>query len=704
MAFFQTENLWVNELADGVAALVLDVQGSIGNSLSLAMLKDLGRALDAIEEAGRFRLLLLRSGKSSHFARGPGIEDLATFRTAEDFANLAKQGQEVLNRLAALAIPSVAVIAGSCQGGGLELALACDYRVLVDEPKTRLGFSDLEVGLSPAWGGTQRLPRIIGLERSLHMLLGDRQLAAFTALEWGLADAVVQSSQSQPPDFLDHPEKRTRHGLPLRTWRQRLMEGFRGGRWLILRGMERILKRRVPDDLPAPWEILALLRQGPDQDMAAGLKKEKEALVRLGQSDAFRNLLQARLMREQIRQVRFPSQDARRLRRIGVVGAGTRGSQLVFLAVTRGCQVVIRERDETALGTALFQLLPLFQQAVRQGNMPASDVQKNLAAINGTTAWKGFADLDLVLESAGADVKDPAKLFQELEAQTGPETMLIAASGRSLQELRKNLKDPDRVAGLHFVSPVSKGSVVEVVQGPSVKPAMVRELAAWVVHLGGLPILVRDSPGHLVQRVWLAAIHEALLLLQQGFAVERIDESLRRFGMTRGPLELADLIGLNRLADLAATLSERFPGMGVFCSRMVSNGWRGHKTKLGFYQYDKRRRPSNPHVRALARELKDPSLAEEGPLSTSEQDSVVRNRIVARTINEAAWCWQEEVVKAPEDLDLAMTASGWAPHRGGPLTYARQQGIDVVILWLNELARERGPRFLPCPALEKLRT
>ena len=717
MAFLQLQNLWVSELADGVASLVLDVPGGRNNHINRRVLDELEQALDRVESDGRFRLLVIKSGKENQFAAGPGLDDLAALKRPEEFADLAEKGQHVCARLQSLLLPTVAVVSGVCQGGGLELALACDYRVMVQNPSARLTLAGSDLGLMPAWGATQRLPRLIGLERSLQMLLGDRPLSPEQARQWGLADAVVQQSDELPPAFLGDAHKRPLGFLPGRTWRQWLIERFRWGRWLILNGADSVLKRRLPDELPGPWEILEAVRCGLDQGMPAGLERERAALARLSQQPAFRNLLRIQQDITRIRRDAGSTPDGRDdtaisasptgypFSRIGIVGAGATGLQFLTLAVSRGCHVVVREANETALGQALFLVLSHFVAAVQAGTLSADDFQKQMAAIQGTTAWKGFRDLDLVLETLGPDPNQRKQMLQQMEQETEPRTWLVAATGdQSLGELRDGLMHPERVGGLHCVPPVARGSVFEVVGPPAVEPRLAGDLSAFVVRLGGIPVLIQDRPGLLVQRIWLAAILEAMLLLQEHVPVDRIDEALRRFGMLRGPLEFADLIGLQRLENLAAGLESILPARFYFdplLGLMIDQGWLGQKSKLGFYRHEKKSKRPNPKLPGLIRAEQGLDVKVEF-LSPQEQRERCQERIVARSVNEAAWCLHEGVAGDARTIDLAMALSGWAPHRGGPLTYARQQGTRATVDLLARLAQQCGERFLPCPALPGL--
>ncbi len=261
MAYFQTENLWINRHPDGVAELTLDVPGGKVNTLTPSVLADLDRALTRVADDPDFRFLVIRTGKTASFFAGPPPHVLAGM-TPDDFGLLSAQGQDLCNKLANLRLPSLAVISGGCLGGGLDLALACDYRLALNKRTTIFGFPDLELGLIPMWGGTRRLVNLVGLERGLQMLLGSRRLLPPAAKTWGLVDEVTDEASPPLADFLSRPKRGPRLGLPLRTWRQKITESTGWGRRLLLRGAERLLRRRLPDDMPAPWLALETVGTG----------------------------------------------------------------------------------------------------------------------------------------------------------------------------------------------------------------------------------------------------------------------------------------------------------------------------------------------------------------------------------------------------------------------------------------------------------
>jgi len=708
MAFFQAGTLWVNQLADGVAVLVLDVPDRKVNVLGPQALTDLEEALARIGAETSFRLLIIRSGKPNSFCAGADVREFAAGGSAADYAALSARGQQLFEKLANLRVPSAAVIGGACLGGGLELALACDYRVVVDKPDTRLGFPEIELGLIPGWGGTQQLPRVVGLEHALQMILGGRRLGAEESLRWGLADSLTDEPEQEPSALLAEPKKRPRPDVPLSTWRAWALESNWLGRRLIFRGARHVLQQRLPDDMPAPWEALEAVKIGVQKGMAAGLAYEREAIGRLATSPACRHLVDLFLQREQTRKIPALPEGRGPIRRIGIIGAGTMGAGIAQLAVLHGCEVVVREAGETALGLAMLRLMALLQRAADRGVFPASEMNGKLANIHGTTAWKGFENVDLVVEAATEDLALKKKLFQQAEEHTAANTILASnTSSLRIQDIQDSLMHPERVAGLHFFNPVHKMPLVEVARTPATSQDVINLLMAWAATLGKTPLVVRDSPGFVVNRVLMPYFNEAVLLVSEGMSIERVDEAMRRFGMPMGPLEVLDQVGLDVAAYIARAVApvfgERFQLQPAF-ALMAERQWLGVKTKAGFYRYRGRKKNVNRlAVNALraASEADAPYGME--AMSRADQLTEVRERLVGLMVNEAARCLEEGLAEDANAIDLAMVlGSGWAPHRGGPLCYAREQGRDTIIDSLIQLAQRLGERFQPCEEIKRL--
>lgn len=701
MAFFQTTSLWVNQLADGVVALVLDTPGGSLNQLTPEVLHDIETALDRIADEPSFRLLVLRSGKPVSFCHGLAANLLDTLPAPEGFVALAEQGQRVCAKLSDLPQPSVAVIAGGCLGAGLELALACDYRVVVDRPGTVLGFPEAEIGLIPAWGGTQRLPRLVGLERSLLMLIGARRLGAGEAQAWGLADDVTVEGDERPPEFLSEPRKHDWSRPRRHSWRQTLREGNPIGRWLVLRGAGHILRERLPDDLPAPWEVLEAVRiAGRGGSLEDGLTHERAALGRLAQSAAFRNLRRLHRLRERRRDELNRLASAAPSTRLAVLGSEPLALTLMAQVIRQGSEIVVRERDKDHLTAVLEWLLRHFGDEVRGGSISQGHYERALTAIRGTYTWTHFDTIDLALDLAFRGAEEQQDLFREMSAQVRPQTVL--AVGRLVQPmapLREGIAQPGRVVGLRFAEPLGKGSLVEVAYDPTTDAAATQRVIAWAAGLGYTPLLVADRPGLLVLRVLLAAINEAALLVREGLTIRRVDQALRRFGFAHGPLEHADRIGLDRIAEQITTLAPTYTGRIAFetgFALLAKLDWTGETAGLGFYRHSRHgRRPRSEVERLWRRQSQGEAAAELPPFSDSDQVRLAQRRVVALVVNEAVRCLDEGVVPDKATLDFALCLAFWPPHRGGPLCYARQQGPAALAAECRELARKYGPRFEP---------
>jgi 3-hydroxyacyl-CoA dehydrogenase/enoyl-CoA hydratase/3-hydroxybutyryl-CoA epimerase len=701
MTFLQTDNLRMERRSDGVAVLWFDVPNRPLNVFSRQVLADLDRALDAVAADTSVRALVVRSAKPAGFLAGADLHEFSSVRTPEDAMALSALGQRLFDKVADLRVPVIAVIHGPCLGGGLEFALACDYRLVLDQPGTQIGLPEIELGLLPGWGGTQRLPRVVGLERALQVILAGRRLGARDAWRWGLADAIVTGPDvdawTRDPNAL---KKRPRTGLPLRTWRQRLIESNFLGRRVIFAGAERILKRRVPDDMPAPREALEAVRVGLAQGLAAGLTREREATGRLAVTPPCRSLVGLFFAREKARKLPAEARRAaqEKIRRVGIVGAGTMGAGIAQLAALRGHEVVLQEVDEGALGAGILKIDALFAKAVQRRLITEEEWRQRLAAVKGTLTWEGFADVDLVIEAALEDLEVKRGVFRELEKRTRPSAALATnTSSLPVRQLQEGLANPGRVAGLHFFNPVHKMPLVEVARAPATDAATVELLAHWAIVLGKTPVVVQDSPGFVVNRVLMPYLNEAVLLVAEGMDVEEVDRVMVRFGMPMGPLELLDQVGLDVAAHIARSVrpafGDRFAPNPAF-EQMAERGWLGQKSKWGFYRYHGKSRTVNEAAVVL--------LRESAPAGPAVEPASARDRMVLSMVNEAAACLGEGLADGAEAIDLAIVlGTGWAPHRGGPLHYADDRGPGDVARTLAGLAQRLGPRFEPCPELRR---
>ncbi len=708
MPFFHSQNVTVDIEGD-LALLRLDVPGRSVNVFTRQVLQDLDAALDRLASNTTLRVLVLRSMKKSGFVAGADIQQFAGVTSAEQAVALSAAGQKLFDRLELLPLASLAIIHGPCLGGGLELALACDYRLAIDAPSTQLGLPEVELGLLPGWGGTQRLPRVVGLEPALTMILAGKRLGAREALRWGLVDAVAHSEAKQKVQLaalIDRARdkgKRRRHGLPLRTWRQRLIESTAIGRGVILRAARRQMERRVWEDFPAPAEALETIRTGLKQGMPAGLAREREAIGRLALTPACHNLVRVFLEREQARKP--VGAEGEPVRRVGVVGAGTMGAGVAQLAAIRGCEVIVQETDADALGRGILRITELFQKAAERGILGPAEYKERLSAVKGTTTWEGFGGVDLVIEAVLEDPAVKKQVFRNLESIVGPDTVLATnTSSLTVAELQEGLRHPERMGGLHFFNPVHRMDLVEVVRAPATDEESLKLLTRWALALGKTPIRVNDSPGFVVNRVLMPYLNEAVLLVNEGMDVDEVDSTMRHFGMPMGPLELLDQVGLDVAAHIADVirprLGEKHAPNPAF-RRLSESGWLGAKVKAGFYRHSGKKTRVNKDVLPLVRSEPAPSATVVRGLPPAVRRQQARERLVLLAVNEAAACLGEGLAEA-SSIDLALIlGTGWAPHRGGPLHYADTFGLAKAVERLEEFTRLFGPRYEPCEELRR---
>ncbi len=699
MAFFQAQHVWVEEAGDGVATLVLDAPGK-ANHLNRTVLEELDQALIRIEAEPRFQLCVLSSKKTSSFCHGAAAAAFKDLQTPDAWEAFSALGQRVCDRLTQLRTPTVALIAGACLGGGLELALACDWRVAVDKPVTQLGFTELEWGLAPSWGGIGRILHLAGLERGLHMLLGDKKLSAREAQRWGLVDELVKADSSEPPLCVRQARKRTAADRPRRTWRQRLLESIPWGRRLMLRAAERVLRRRVPDDMPAPWELLAAIRVHIQHGDAAAKEHVHAAMGRLGTSAACRNLLRLKLLHEERR-----AADAAlpRPKNIGILGATPLALHLATQAAVKGCHVVLREKDELTLGMASLRLVKTLQDEVTHGAMTEEMFKSNVNRIRPTVSWKGFDELELVIDATHGAVEAEQRLLRELESQVPPEAVIACVRPwRALAGWQPLLHQPGRAVGMHFPPPVGRSPLVEVLAAPATSEHAIRCVRGFAAMLGKTTVVAQEPSGGLVQRVVGAGINEALHLLHEGHPPERLEHAMHRFGMVYGLLELVDWLGVDEIVLSADRLSSALGESAAehpVVQHLIEQRWLGVKSGIGFYRH---RGSTQTPNRALSRWLRRSFAQKMTPMSAAEHQKHVQMRLIGRMVNEAFRCLGDGVVSSSVEIDLALMLVGWAPHRGGPCRYAEQTGYAATVEMLEQLAQRHGPRYAACSTLRRM--
>ncbi len=666
---------WRLSVDDGIAWLVLDRAGESANTLSKEVLKEFEAALEKGVE-GRPRALVIRSAKKSGFAAGADIRD---FRGVTDRAAIEQRLHEahrIIDRLERLAIPTIAVIHGHCLGGGLELALACDYRIAV--PGAKLGFPEVLLGLHPGLGGTFRLPALIDPIQAMTMMLTGRSVHAQKARRLGLVDAVLEERHVAAAV---EAAAAGQLGRARRSWKVKALN-LPPIRKLAAQRMWTAAEKRAPSKhYPAPHRLIALWeRHGADRRtmQAAEVRSFAELLA----GETAQNLIRVFFLREGLRAL---GKGDSGVGHVHVIGAGAMGAEIAAWCAAQGLRVSLADLDRKALGKAV-GIARKFHERKLHSRIERRDALDRLMP---DFAGDAVAKADLVIEAIAEKPEAKRRIFADIAPRMKPDAILATnTSSLSLEALRQGLPHPERFVGIHFFNPVTRMELVEVVAHDQAEAETLRRARNFCGDIGRLPAPVRDSPGFLVNRALTPYLVEAFLLLGEGVKKETVDRAAEDFGMPMGPIELADRVGLDIGLEVANSLRQAFPDevpeMPAWLKQKVEKGELGRKTGKGLYDYDDKGEPRK-------------SAAAEPPPGMAD-------RLVLPMLNTCVRLLREGVTEDADTVDAAMIfATGFAPFRGGPLHYARSRGVDDVIAALTRLSEQHGPRFAPDEGWEKLR-
>ncbi len=653
--------------ADGIAWLTFDMQGSGTNTLGSAPMRELDARLAEIE-AAKPRAVILRSAKDGGFVAGADITEFAGLTDLEQAYQLVRTGQKVFDRLAALPVPTVAAIHGFALGGGLELALACDYRVGADDGKLNLGLPEVMLGVHPGFGGTVRAPRLVGAPAALDLMLTGKSVRAGEALKLGLVDRLA------PRDRLaDAAREIARAAPPPR----RPPLGRRALAWPLVRSFvasqarKQVARRANPAHYPAPYAILELFERHGAAG-AAAYEAEARSIAQLFLSEQSRNLVRVFFLQNRMKSL--GGQSKRKFARVHVVGAGVMGGDIAAWCASRGLTVTLQDRELKYVEPALARAREFFGKRARDPAGSAEMAARLTADVDGA----GVPDADVVIEAIFENADAKRGLYAKLEPRMKPGAILATnTSSIVLEDLARNLADPGRLVGLHFFNPVAKMMLVEVIRSGRTSAEVVEDTLAFTRRLDKLPLPCRSSPGFVVNRVLMPYMTEAMLAADEGVPLALIDRVAVEFGMPMGPIELADTVGLDVASHVGRILAEAF-GMAVprGTAELVAAGHLGRKSGRGYYEW-RDGRPVKPE-------------------SAGRAPDDLGDRLVLQYLNEAVACLREGVVEDEDLLDAGMIfGTGFAPFRGGPLHYARARGVAAIVTRLQALASRHGPRFRP---------
>jgi len=625
-----------------------------------------------------------RLGRERFFVAGADLKTLLKQAQTGDLRAFIAEGQRIFNRLAELRIPTAAAIHGACAGGGYEVTLACDHRVGSDDPSTRIGLPETTLGLIPAWGGCTRLPRLIGADRAADVILRGKLYSAQEALELGLIDEVAPRDQ-----LVDVARKKLRDGKRKPSPAPKIDQ-------------EIPVPRNQRNHNPAPARALEVIKNGLFASAQQSLAFELDAIVDLGKTESTQNLIRNFFLAEKYKKgsAKIPAQ---KVVHAAVIGAGVMGSGIAQWLSSRDVTVILRDIAREQIDRGLANIEKTYADAVKRGLMSAEKAREGRARIVASTAPMELRDVQFVIEAASEKIEIKKEIFRKLAMQAGPKTIVATnTSALSVSELADATVSPEHVIGLHFFNPVSRMKLVEVVVAKQTSDETRDRSLAFARQIGKLPVIVRDSPGFLVNRVLFPYLLDAAELFESGVNADKIDNALLQWGMPMGPLRLIDEIGVDIAVDIGNTLEKAY-GLRDHVPTVLlwlrDGQMLGRKASAGFYKYEAKTQTPNDSLEKWR--MSDASSPSSKQTSTEDDASTLSNRLVFLTVNEAARCVEEKIVDSPEDADYGMIlGTGFAPFRGGPLRFAEHFGLKKIVEEMERLAQSEE-KFAPCEILKK---
>ena len=714
---------------DGLAFLIFDRPHDKVNLLTAPVVAVLEILIDQAAHDKNVRGLVVMSAKPASFIAGADVNEIRALQSIQEAEQASRKGQRLFNAIERLPFPVVAAINGTCLGGGTELVLSCHFRIVADDPRVEIGLPEVRLGIMPGWGGTQRLPRLVGIGPGLDMILTGRSASAKRAVTIGLAD-----DKAPPETLLEAAEKLVMDAAEGRCRpRRRLQDSvfarvnpiFQVRLAVASQIARRNLRARVNEThYPAPYRALEAVIHGLRHGMDAGLQREAELLGPLAAGRTSKNLVSIFLMQRAARRdpgVDDPAIRPREVRATAVIGAGVMGGGIAQALARSGLPVRLKDIDPGALSRGMRHAQEVYREETRKGRLTRRECSQMLARIQPTLEYTGLRRCDVVIEAVVESLAIKHKVLREVEAVV-PEGFIFATNTSSLpiDAVGKEARRPEDVVGLHFFNPVHKMPLVEVIRGPRTSQEAVATAVALAKRIGKTPVVVGDAPGFLVNRILMTYLGEALVMLEEGAMIEEIDRVMLDFGMPMGPLALLDQIGVDVANHVAGVLSEAFRDRAPRSTALQilkDKGWLGRKTGQGFYLYpdgpddggaagpgaggDGPGARARPPRRARRSEgpPRDVNEAVYGLISARPRHHLdagpTETRLVLPMINEAARCLETGIVANPPRVDLAMVlGTGFPPFRGGLLRHADALGLTAVVQGLEALAGRHGPRFL----------
>ena len=660
---------WQSELRpDGILVLTLDRSDAAVNAIAQAVLDELEQIVERIA-IDPPKAVVIHSGKPGGFAPGADIKEFQTFDAKGNVEDVLRRGQMIYQKLSNLRMPTIAAIHGHCMGGGTELALACRYRVASTAPNTRIGLPEIMLGIYPGWGGSVRLPRMIGAPAAMDLMLSGRTVSAQAAFAMGIVDKLAE-----PALLLDtaialvgqrptQPFKIRMLGWATNTWIAR--------RILAPQMLKQVARKARKEHYPAPYALIATWKRNAGGNINAQLKAEARSVAKLAKTDTARNLIRVFFLQERLKGLGGKDSG---IKHVHVIGAGVMGGDIAAWCAYKGFDVTLQDREMRFIEPALQRADALYAKKVKDDAKRSETRSRLQADVEGA----GVAKAQLVIEAIFENLEAKQELLDRVELQLAPDALMTSnTSSIPLDALAAKLVNPDRFAGLHYFNPVALMPLVEIVHHDDASPETGQRLAAFCRAIDKLPVPVAGSPGFLVNRILMPYMMEAMAAYSEGIPGPVIDKAAVKFGMPMGPIELADTVGLDVAASVGKILAEflKLPTPNGLEEKLAANQ-RGRKDGQGFYKWEngKAVKPEVPAGYVVPADLED--------------------RLILPLLNEAVAALHDGVVADADLLDAGVIfGTGFAPFRGGPIAYIRSVGPDVLVAKLKALQETYGERF-----------
>jgi len=715
------------EMVDGIAVITFDLPNESVNKLGRAVKDEFVALFARIERDTTVHGAVLISGKPDVWIAGADIEEFLQLKTAADAERLSRDGQMLLDSLERLRVPLVAAIHGACLGGGLETALACRYRIATDHPRTMLGLPEVQLGLIPGAGGTQRLPRRIGLTSALDMILTGKQVRAQKALQLGLVDELVHPSIlrsiaiARAREVAEGRRKSEKGGGGLKSI---VLEGNPAGRAIVLRKAREQTLAKSRGNYPALLAAIDAVAAGYDKGVAHGYREESRLFGEMAMTDVSRQLIFLFFATNELKKdpgvdpAEYPDLPVSAfeplpVEKIAIIGAGFMGAGIASIAVQHGSLVRLKDADHARVAKGYAAVRDVLKERLTRKQINKVQYSDYMALLGGTVDYSGFGNVDLVIEAVFEDLAVKHQVLRETEAAIKPSAIFATnTSTIPISLIAQASSRPERVLGMHFFSPVHKMPLLEVITTGETYPQVTATAVAYGKKLGKTVIVVNDGPGFYVNRILSPYLNEAAILLDQGVAIDLIDKAIVDFGFPVGPITLVDEVGLDVATKAGKIMADAFPDRmqpAKSIQSVVAAGRYGRKSKKGFYTYDSNGKKGEvdqtvyslflaPGSVPVATTITAPNGADTSP---TEMPAIqIQQRTVLAMLNEAVRCLSDGIIRSPRDGDVgAVFGIGFPPFRGGPFRYMDTVGIQIVVQRLEDLNARFPRRFEPAEML-----